>query len=110
MLVTAKIDVGSSTLYSEAQTIGTLDNLFDRQVINVMQYLERLPKGTVPDVTGLIKEMQKANEQAEAMQQQQALIEGEAIAGLSPEERAMFEQLPPEEQQAMLQNAMSGGV
>ena len=64
----------------------------------------------MPDVTGLIKEMQKANEQAEAMQQQQALIEGEAIAGLSPEEMAMFEQLPPEEQQAMLQNAMSGGV
>lgn len=110
LLVTAKIDVGGSTLYSEAQTIGTLDNLFDRQVINVMQYLERLPKGTVPDVTGLIKEMQKANEQAEAMQQQQALIEGEAIAGLSPEERAMFEQLPPEEQQAMMQNAMGGAV
>lgn len=110
LLVTAKIDVGGSTLYSEAQTIATLDNLFDRQVINVLQYLQRLPKGTVPDVTSLIKEMQKANEQVEAMQQQQALIEGEAIAGLSPEERAMFEQLPPEEQQAMMQNAMGGAV
>ncbi len=110
LLVTAKIDVGGSTLYSEAQTIRTLDNLFDRQVINVLQYLKRLPKGTVPDVTSLIKEMQKANEQAEAMQGQQSLIEGEAIAGLTPEERAMFEQLPPEQQQAMLQQAMGGAV
>ncbi len=110
LLVTAKIDVGGSTLYSEAQTIRTLDNLFDRQVINVMQYLDRLPKGVVPNVTGLIKEMQKANEQAAAMQGQQALIEGEAIAGLSPEEREMFEQLPPEQQQAMLEQAMGGTI
>ena len=58
----------------------------------------------------LLKEMQKANEQAEAMQQQQMLIEGEAIAGLTPEERAMFESLPPEQQQAMLQQAMGGAV
>lgn len=114
LLVSAKVDVGASTLYSEAQTIRTLDNLFDRQVINVMQYLERLPKGTVPDVTALVKEMQKANEQAQAMQEQamgqQALIEGEAIAGLSPEERAMFESLPAEQQQAMLKQAMGGGA
>lgn len=114
LLVSAKVDVGASTLYSEAQTIRTLDNLFDRQAINVMQYLERLPKGTVPDVTALVKEMQKANEHSEAMQQQafqqQALIEGKAIAGLSPEERAMFEQLPPEQQQAMLQQAIGGVV
>lgn len=108
LLVTAKIDVGGSTLYSEAQTIRTLDNLFDRQVINVMQYLKRLPKGTVPDVTSLIKEMQKANEQAEAMQGQQMLIEGEALADLSPEERAIFESLPIEQQQAMMQKAIGG--
>lgn len=110
LLVTAKIDVGGSSLYSEAQTIRTLDNLFDRQVINVLQYLQRLPKGTVPDITSLIKEMQKANEEVQAMQGQQSLIEGEAIAGLSPEERAMFEQLPPEQQQAMLQQAMGGAI
>lgn len=109
LLVTAKVDVGASTLYSEAQTIRTLDNLFDRQVINVMQYLQRLPKGTVPDVTALVKEMQKANEQAEAMGKQ-SLIESEVLAGLTPEERAMFEQLPPEQQQAMMQQAMGGAV
>ena len=114
LLVTVKVDVGASTMYSEAQTIHTLDNLFDRQVINVMQYLKRLPKGTVPDVTALIKEMQKANEQVEAMQaqamQQQSSIESQALADLTPEERAIFEQLPPEEQQAMMQQAMGGAV
>lgn len=110
LLVTAKIDVGGSTLYSEAQTIKTLDNLFDRQVINVMQYLERLPKGVVPDVTALVKEMQKANEEAQAMQEQQAIVQDGALASLSPEERAVFDQLPPEQQQAMMQQAMGGAM
>ena len=110
LLVSTKIDVGGSTLYSEAQTIRTLDNLFDKEVIGVLEYLKRLPKGTVPDVTSLIKEMQKANEQAKAMQGQQMSIKGEAIARLSPEERTLFEQLPPEKQQAMLQKAMGGAM
>ena len=115
LLVTAKVDVGASTLYSEAQTIRTLGNLFDRQVIDVMQYLSRLPKGIIPDVTGLIKEIQVANEQAQQIMQAQAMQQqtlgaNDVLEGLTPEERSMFEQLPPEQQQAMMQNAMGGAV
>ena len=107
LLVSARVDVGASTLYSEAQTIRTLDNLFGNKVISVLQYLQRLPKGTVPDVTGLIKEMQKANEQAELAAQQQE-IGNAALGSLTPEERKVFDSLPPEKQQEMLATATGG--
>lgn len=113
LVITAKIDVGSSTLYGEAQTIATLDGLFDRQVIDVLQYIERLPKGIIPDVTGLIDEIKKANEEAKAMQEaQMAAMQGavvpeqEIVNGLSPENQQIFNSLPPEQQQEMLNLAM----
>ena len=61
LLISTKVEVGASTLWSESQSIRTLDSLFDREVIDVVQYLSRLPKGTVPGVNGLIRELQAAN-------------------------------------------------
>ena len=55
LLISAKIDVGASNLWSESQSIRTLDNLFDRQVIDVVQYLDRLPKGIIPNINKLKK-------------------------------------------------------
>ena len=66
LLISTRIDVGASSLWSEVQSIRTLDNLFDRQVIDVIQYLTRLPKGTVPNVNGIIRDMQNANQAASA--------------------------------------------
>ncbi|MCI8554035.1 MAG: hypothetical protein HFJ80_03720, partial [Clostridiales bacterium] len=57
LLISVRVDVGASTMWSESQSIQTLDNLFDRGVIGAAQYLSRLPKGVVPDVTGLIQEL-----------------------------------------------------
>lgn len=57
LIVSACIDVGASGLWSETQSIETLDNLFNRQIISVEQYLQRLPKGVVPDAAGLIKDL-----------------------------------------------------
>lgn len=53
-----RVDVGASSLWNEVQAVQTLDNLFDKQVIDVMQYLTRLPKGTVPNLGGLIRELE----------------------------------------------------
>ena len=102
LLICARVDVGVSGLWSESQSIRTLDNLFDRKVIDVVQYLKRLPKGTVPDVNGLIREMQQANEAAAA----QPLAGGDVLAGLDNESRAVFDSLSPEQQAAMLGRAM----
>jgi len=60
-LVSVKIDVGASTLWSEIQSVKTLDNLFTQQIITPLHHLQRLPKGTVPNISGLIREMQEAN-------------------------------------------------
>lgn len=103
LLISARIDVGASTLWSESRSIRTLDNLFDRKVIDVVQYLQRLPKGTVPDVGSLIREMQKANEAA-------PVTPDEVLGGLDADSRAVFDSLTPEQQQTMLQTAMGGAA
>ena len=59
LVLSAKVDVGSVGLWSEAQTMTTLDHLLAEKVITPEQYLKRLPKGIVADVNGLIREMQE---------------------------------------------------
>ena len=127
LVLSVRVDVGASTLWSESQSIRTLDNLLAAQIITPEQYLERLPKGIIPDLNGLIKDMQKAREMAEqqaAMQaaEAQAVAEAQAagqqaaaqaapagpgalLAQLPPELQAQFASLTPEQQQAVLQKA-----
>lgn len=54
LVITAKIDVGASTLYSEAVAISNLGNLLTNKFITFEEYLERVPKGLIPDVNGLL--------------------------------------------------------
>ena len=101
LLISVRVDVGSSSLWSEAQSTQTLDNLFARNVIDAVQYLQRLPKGTVPNVSGLIREL---NERAEQLGDALPAENGrEALLSLLPDgERQQFEALSAEEQQALL--------
>ena len=123
LMLSVKVDVGASTLWSEAQSIATLDNLFGKQVIDVLQYLERLPKGVVPNISGLIEEVKAANEAAAQATQTPAtptdmqtppttaaMNPQNILAGLSPEARAKFDNLSPEEQKQLLDNAMKRGA
>lgn len=59
-LIRARVDVGAASAFGEAQSIETLGNLFDRGVIDAVQYLSRLPKGTVPHLDSLIRERKMA--------------------------------------------------
>ena len=115
LMLSAKIDVGASTLWSEAQSVQTLDNLFGAQIINAVQYLERLPKGIIPNLNGLIKEMKKADEAAQQMAQQQMLAQQggtpdveQILAELDPQQREKFINMPRELQMQMLQSAVGG--
>lgn len=123
MLISTKIDVGASNLWSEAQTITTLDNLFNQKVINVIQYLERLPKGTVPNVDGLIKEMQAANAAmagqqgqtpapaptpgAEQMPAGVGVTPQEILEGLSPDALQQIQNMPNRVQGAIMEAGMN---
>lgn len=107
LLISVKVDVGASALWSEIQSVNTLDNLLASQIITPKQYLERLPKGSVPNLSGLIREMQEAQRAQEeaAMQapEQQGVDVQSIIDGLPPEYRQAFDSVPPEQQAAMLQ-------
>lgn len=111
LLISTKVEVGASTLWSESQSIRTLDSLFDRQVIDVVQYLSRLPKGTVPGVNGLIRELQAANASLPGAAKQTPAQGGTAAGprGGSGEEREGADvpaQALPEPLRAALYNAV----
>jgi hypothetical protein len=61
-----KLDVGETGIYSESNTITTLNNLFQMGAINAVQLLRRMPKGHIPDVEGLIQELEMASQMAPA--------------------------------------------
>lgn len=106
VLISTKIDVGASSLWSEAQSIATLDNLFDRKVIDVVQYLNRLPKGTVPNLSGLIRELQEANAAAGAAQAAQIPGGAETVAANGSDtmtEQDILQGLPAEALQKLQQ-------
>lgn len=132
LVITARIDVGASTLWSEAVSISNLGNLLSGQLISFIEYLERIPKGLIPDVTGLInarkqQEQQKAQmaaEQQAALGQQAMAEQGAAL--VSPEQISddevleyvkqtnpqIYEKLmslSPEEQQKALMMMRQGG-
>ena len=107
LLISARVDVGASTLWSESQSVRTLDNLFDRKVIDVFQYLNRLPKGTIPDVNSLIRELKRANEVTAEESPAAPPTEEEVLAGLNEENRALFDSLPPEKRAEMMKAALA---
>ena len=106
LLLTAKIDVGSSPIWDISSTMAVLDNMLGSEVISKLQYLERIPQGIIPDLSGLIKD---AREELKAMSAPQG---GDVMTILQqqyPEIYAQFESLTPEEQQTVLANIGLGG-
>ena len=103
----AKVDVGASTLWSESVQISTLDGLLGAQLIDPVQYLSRLPQGIIPKLSELIEEIKQKTEAANQQQggQNAAL---QQFAEQYPQEYAQYSQMPPEEQQLMLQQIMGG--
>lgn len=66
---TLKLDVGASTYYSEIAAMQTLQNLLDRNMISLRQFLERVSDDYVPKRRALLEE---AKAQEQMMQQQMA--------------------------------------
>lgn len=59
LMFTARVDVGASTMWSQSITISTLDSMLLNGVITFEEYLERLPKNLIPDVTGLLENVRR---------------------------------------------------
>lgn len=108
LVLTARVDVGASTLWSESVVISTLDALLTAQIITPIQYLERLPKGIIPKLSELIDDMSAQNEAAKAQQSSNDQLM-QQFAAQYPQEYAEFTKLPPEQQEQMMRQIMGGG-
>lgn len=110
LLISARVDVGEAGLWSEIQERQTLDNLLLNKIIDPMQYLERLPKGSVPDLGGLIRDLEGGAAQItppvptvpkENASPEQPIPTGEMTADdvllpQTPDFAAIAQQIPPE--------------
>lgn len=97
-----KIEVGNSGYWSEIAVKETLDNLLDRQLIEFKDYVEQMPSVFLPGKDRLIK---KLKGQIKADDETQNLRE-EFLNSLSPEDRAVYDQMTPEQQEQILQQGI----
>lgn len=63
------VEVGAATYWSELMQVQTLDNLFNKQLVDAETYLENMPKGYIPARSELLK----------SLREQQAKVEQAAI-------------------------------
>lgn len=103
LLISTKIDVGATGLWSESQSTITLGNLLDRQIITPVQYLQRLPKGIIPQLEKLIRELQTA---AGGEMDGGAIDIETLISALPPDLQDTYNNLDPETAQAVAQQAV----
>lgn len=66
-----KLDCGASSYYSEIAAIQTLDNLLKLNKITILQYLERIPDGYIPERRKLITELQNDQKKQALLMQTQ---------------------------------------
>lgn len=110
LLINAQVDVGASTVWSEAVVIQTLDNLLRSGVITVDQYLERVPSGLIPDVTGLRNTLNQ--ETGEETVETDEITDEEILQNLAqqyPKEYEIYQHLSANEKSAFLLNLKQQG-
>ena len=105
-----KADVGASGYYSEIASLQTLDNLLATEKINILQYFKRLPKNLVPNLEGLIKEL----EEQMGMGEQEAPLDeatmeqmAQYIYTLPPEIQVEIRKLTDKEMQTTVMQMMA---
>lgn len=107
LVLTARVDVGSSTLWSEAVQISTLDGLLKSGLITPVQYLERMPKGIIPKLTELVEDLSSQTNGKD----EEAVDENEVLTQFSkqyPKEYSYFLNLPKEMQSQMIKGVLGG--
>lgn len=101
------VDVGDTTYYSEIASVQTLDNLLGQQLIDFIDYLERIPKEMIPrkaELISKIKEKQQGMINNDAQYEQMAQF----LEQLPPEQQEQIKALPPEEMEQVLMQMMGG--
>jgi hypothetical protein len=112
-----KIDIGPSSGYSETMMMSTLDKLYDKQDIDVTQYLKYVPQNVAPFKERLLKDIQQRQDQQMMQQQSQMMAQqnqpimpnaiDQLLAQLPKNEQDMFKKMPPEQQMAITNQMMA---
>ena len=79
-----RVDVGSSTAYSEIAMTQTLDNLREAGLIDLVEYLERVPDKLIPMKQDLIDRQRQQNATAGGVTAGSALPDGSPASGQTP--------------------------
>lgn len=79
-----KLDVGASSYWSEIASVQTLENLLQLQLIDVVDFLERIPDGYVTKRQELLQKYKAAQMGAEPSVAAEAGVE-DIVAGNNPE-------------------------
>lgn len=117
LIISARVDVGAAGLWSEIQSRQTLDNMLQAGIIDPVQYLQRIPKGSVPDLGGLLRDyQQRAQTPAPASPESNptpttdngTTIEG-TLAQLSPKYQAAMAKMSPEQKSQVLSRLQGMG-
>ena len=89
--LTVRVDVGSGTAYSEIAMTKTLDNLREAQIIDVIDYLERIPDKMIPRKQELIAKLRAS------MAKQDGTPAGQALpdSAMTKETEAIMQQINP---------------
>ena len=95
-----RVNVGATTYFSEIAMVQTLDNLRRDGVIDMIQYLERVPDRLIPQRDKLMEDLKakaKQEEQELAAQQQMQMdsgiipgSDGQAIGSMTEDQEAAF--------------------
>lgn len=78
MLLSVRIEVGTSTLWSASTIISTLNNLLMLGKIDIIDFLERIPDGYISKRQDLINTLKVRQEQMAQQAQAQAIAEQQA--------------------------------
>lgn len=122
LYLNTRVNVGATTYFSEIAMVQTLDNLRRDGVIDMIQYLERVPDRLVPQRDKLIEDLKtRAMQQEQELAKQQQMqmdsgiipgSDGQAIGAMTEDQEAAFgaaeglpKKLPPSGT-----NAVAGGM
>lgn len=117
LIISARVDVGAAGLWSELQSRQTLDNMLKAGIIDPIQYLQRLPRGSVPDLGGLLQDYQQKTQMQPPVPSEgnpatatdnRPTIE-ETLARLSPEHQAAMSKMSPEQHSQLLSRLQETG-
>ena len=103
-------DVGATTYYSEIAMVQTLDNLRRDGVLELVDYLERIPDKLIPRKQELIESLREQEKQSEAAPPAAeglpamggSLDEDKLFGGLTGSVQARYEALPKVAQRAVM--------